>query len=83
MPWLPELLFLYLIPLLNCAKVSGLFTVKSDGKKLWRKAMAKTTTKTMQKSSEKQCKKLRKTVTKKAAAATFHCIGITSLDGIR
>jgi hypothetical protein len=39
--------------------------------------------KTMQKSSEKLLKKLRKTATKKAAAATFHCIGITSLDGIR
>ncbi|BCV66294.1 hypothetical protein TUM17387_16530 [Shewanella carassii] len=52
--------------------------------------MAKTTTKTMQKlrknyakAARNSAKKLRKTATKKAAAATFHCIGITSLDGIR
>ncbi|GGZ48044.1 hypothetical protein GCM10007105_37480 [Shewanella chilikensis] len=64
----------------------GLFTVKIDGKKLWRKLWQKRRQKLSRnyaKAARNSAKKLRKRATKKAAAATFHCIGITSLDGIR
>ncbi|MCE9783229.1 MULTISPECIES: hypothetical protein [Shewanella] len=52
---------------------------KNFGKKLWQKLRKNYGKKAARNSG----KKLRKRATKKAAAATFHCIGITSLDGIR
>ncbi|TWO86101.1 hypothetical protein AYI75_03070 [Shewanella algae] len=51
---------------------------KSFGEKLWQKRRQN-----YAKAARNSAKKLRKTATKKAAAATFHCIGITSLDAIR
>jgi hypothetical protein len=47
------------------------------------KSYGKNDDKNYAKAARNSAKKLRKTETKKAAAATFHCIGITSLDGIR